>query len=51
MAENGKIRVINLGIQAFYEALLDQGVQATQIQWQPPARQDEEIERLLDEFL
>lgn len=51
MAEEGKIRVINIGIQTFYEALLQQGVKTTQIQWQPPVKQDEEIENLLDEFL
>lgn len=46
-----KIRVINLGIETFYQALADQGVKTTQIRWHPPVRQDEEIQSLLDEFL
>ncbi len=47
----GKIRVINLGIETFYDALVEQGVKAVQIDWRPPVKQDEEIENLLDEFL
>ena len=46
-----KLKVINLGIQTFYEALLSQNVKTTQIQWQPPVKQDAEIEELLDMFL
>ena len=49
--QDSKPRVINLGIQSFYEALERQGVQCVQIQWTPPFHQDEEIEELLDEFL
>lgn len=46
-----KIRVINLGIETFYDALVEQGVKAVQIDWRPPVKQDAEIENLLDEFL
>ncbi|NLV58885.1 MAG: hypothetical protein GXY67_08940 [Clostridiales bacterium] len=46
-----KPRVVNVGIQAFYEALLAQGVECAQIQWHPPAQQSEEIQSLLDMFL
>lgn len=46
-----KIRVINLGIETFYDALTKQGVKATQLAWRPPVKQDEEMEELLDEFL
>jgi hypothetical protein len=46
-----KPRIVNLGIQTFYEALVAQGVECVQIQWQPPVKQSEEIEALLDEYL
>ncbi len=46
-----KIRVLNLGIETFYQALQDQGVKTAQIRWHPPVSQDEEILDLLDEFL
>jgi hypothetical protein len=46
-----KPRIVNLGIQTFYEALLSQGVQAVQIAWTPPARQDAETESLLEGYL
>ncbi|MEA5016294.1 MAG: fdrA domain protein [Candidatus Limiplasma sp.] len=48
---NAKPRVVNVGIQTFYEALLSQGVECAQIQWHPPVKQSEEIESLLDKFL
>lgn len=51
MQENAELRVINVGLQDFYEALLAQGAKAAQIQWQPPIQQDEDIEELLDKFL
>ena len=46
-----KPRVINLGIQNFYDALERQGVKCVQIQWTPPCQQDAEIEELLDLYL
>ena len=46
-----KPSVVNLGIQTFYEALLEQGVECTQIEWTPPAKQDAETESLLDQYL
>lgn len=48
---NDKPRVVNVGIQAFYEALLSQEVECAQIDWRPPVKQGEEIENLLDMFL
>lgn len=47
----GKPRVVNLGIQTFYDALIRQGVECVQIEWTPPVRQDEETEALLDQYL
>lgn len=46
-----KLRVANLGIQTFYDALLSQDVECVQIEWQPPIEQDKEIMDLLDEYL
>lgn len=46
-----KLRVINIGIETFYEALLAQEAKATQIQWHPPAKQSQEMQDLLDAFL
>lgn len=46
-----KPAVANLGIALFYQALVKQGCECVQIEWTPPVKQSEEIERLLDEFL
>jgi hypothetical protein len=45
------IRVINLGLQHFYEALVSQNVKTTQLEWRPPVKQSAAITALLDEFL
>lgn len=50
-SEIQKPRVANLGIQTFYEALLEQGVECVQIEWTPPVKQSEEMENLLDQYL
>ncbi len=46
-----KPRVINIGIQIFYDALIKQNVKATQIEWHPPVKQSKEMMELLDKFL
>lgn len=46
-----KLRVINIGLQTFYEALLAQDAQVTQLDWRPPVQQSAEIEQLLDSYL
>ncbi len=46
-----KPRVANLGIQFFYDALVRQDCECTQIEWMPLAPQTEEIEELLDDLL
>lgn len=48
--EKGTLRVINIGLQRFYEALEAQGVKAVQVEWQPPVKQSEEISRLLEDL-
>lgn len=46
-----KPAVANLGIMMFYNALVAQDCECTQIEWTLPYKQPEEIEELLDEFL
>ena len=43
-----KLRVVNVGLAHFYNALITQKVKATQIEWRPPVKQSEEIKNLLD---
>ena len=38
-----KPQVINLGITSFYDALLDQDVKATNVDWHPPVKLDQSI--------
>ena len=45
------LRVINIGLQGFYDALQSQGVKAAQLDWRPPVKQSEEINSLLDDLL
>ena len=37
------LRVINIGTTLFYDALVAQGVKATQIDWKPPVKQSAEV--------
>ena len=34
------LKVINVGLQLFHEALVAQDVKTTQLQWTPPIKQD-----------
>ncbi len=51
MEAQRKPRVVNIGIEVFYQALVLQEVDCAQVQWQPPAEQSEEISALLDDYL
>ncbi len=44
-------KVINIGLEIFYESLLAQGAEAVQVDWKPPAGGDERIAKLLDKLL
>ena len=37
------LKVINIGTQFFYDALVAQDVKATQIEWKPPVKQSAEV--------
>lgn len=47
----GALSVINLGAELFAEALRQQEVPVVQVQWTPPAAQDEDLLDLLDNLL
>ncbi len=40
---NSELRVINVGTQLFYDALVAQGVKATQLDWKPPVKQSQDV--------
>jgi len=43
-----KLKVINIGIDTFSEALKEQGVDVIHVDWIPPAGGDEKMLELLD---
>ena len=45
------LRVINIGLTQFMEALEVQEIPVVHIQWSPPTEDDEEIQSLLDSLL
>ncbi|MCE1246895.1 MAG: DUF1116 domain-containing protein [Firmicutes bacterium] len=45
-----ELKVINLGLRSFHEALLDQGVPAVHTDWKPPAGGKKEIMSLLQKL-
>jgi hypothetical protein len=46
-----KLKVINVGLEIFYESLVAQGVDVVQVDWRPPAGGDEKMAKLLDKLL
>ncbi len=46
-----KIKVINIGIREFFDALTSQGVDVVHINWKPPAQGDPEMLTLLSKLL
>ena len=46
-----RFKVVNIGLQSFYEALIAQGVQAVQLDWTPPVELKPEIADLLHDLL
>jgi hypothetical protein len=46
-----EIKVINIGLQEFYGALLLQRVKVLHVDWRPPAQGDEEMLELLSRLL
>ena len=46
-----EIKVVNIGIKEFMDALKEQHVPVVHVDWRPPTEEDEEIEHLLDLLL
>ncbi len=42
---------INIGVSDFAESLVTQGVEVIQVNWSPPAEEDQEMIDLLDRLL
>lgn len=46
-----EIKVINIGIKEFMQALEEQKVPVVHVDWRPPTEDDEDIEKLLDSLI
>lgn len=44
-------KVLNIGLQSFFESCETQGIPAAHIHWEPPAQGDPELLSLLDKLL
>jgi hypothetical protein len=42
------LKVINVGLEVFYQSLVSQGLEPVHVDWQPPAAGDERLARLLE---
>jgi hypothetical protein len=49
--DKNKLRVINIGLLQFYDALVIQNTEVIHLDWQPPVERSQEINDLLDRFL
>ncbi|MFQ5911440.1 MAG: fdrA domain protein [Thermoplasmata archaeon] len=45
------LKVINIGLEVFYQALKDQGVEAVQVSWKPPVKLEKEYKDILEKIL
>lgn len=45
------LKVVNIGLQRFYDSIASQNVPVTQICWSPPIKRTEEIQEFLDLFM
>ena len=43
-----KLKIVNLGISSFYEALVNQDCEAVQIDWHPPVKLSDDLKRIVD---
>jgi hypothetical protein len=48
---DSELRVINLGLDIFYNALTSQNVKAIDVDWKPAPKLDKESEDILDKIL
>lgn len=45
------LKVINIGLEIFFDSLSTQSVEAVQVDWKPPAGGDERLAKLLEKLL
>ena len=48
---SSELKVINIGLETFNEALKAQGVNSVQVSWQPPQKLEKEYEDILSKML
>ncbi len=48
---NKEIKVVNIGLREFFDSLVEQEVEAVQVEWKPPAQGDQELLDILDRML
>ncbi|HEX9677479.1 hypothetical protein [Nitrososphaera sp.] len=48
---DSELKVINLGLDIFYNALVEQNVKAMHVNWKPAPKLDKETEDILDKML
>jgi len=48
---SSELRVINIGLELFNDALKAQGVNSVQVLWQPPPKLEKEYEDILSKML
>ena len=46
-----EVKVVNIGIREFVQALDEQEVPVVHVDWRPPTEEDEEIENLLEALM
>lgn len=47
---NEPLEVVNIGLERFFDSLIEQETATVQVDWRPPAGGKEELERILDEL-
>lgn len=45
------LKVVNIGLQRFYDSIAAQGVPVIQVDWYPPVKKTEEVQEFLDMFM
>lgn len=48
---SSELKVINIGLEIFNDALKAQGVDSVQVSWQPPPKLEKEYEDILSKIL
>lgn len=47
---SAQLKVVNVGLERFYEAMRDQAVPACQVEWKPPAGGDPRLLEILEKL-